>query len=133
MHHFSQGRHTRQAHKGIPEGHYEEEQGLLGFFGPVSHLIKNKPSTSWTNIEGPLKPHMFDLVKLSWDEKPLKLLYNAQIEISLGGFKPKGFRSQVSYRNADGDTMYFCHQGKGELITEYGSLKYKKGCLHSCA
>ena len=127
MHHFSQGRHTRQAHKGIPDGHYEEEQGLLGFFGPVSHLIKSKPSTNWSNIDGPLKPHMYDLVELDWTEKPLRLLFNAQIEISLGGFKPKGLRSQISYRNADGDTLYFCHKGKGKIITEYGALTYKKG------
>ena len=127
MHHFSQGRNTRQAHKGIPKGHYEEEQGLLGFFGRVSHLIKPKPSTNWINIKGPLKPHMYDLVELDWSEKPLGLLYNSQVEISLGGFKPKGFRSQISYRNANGDTLYFCHKGKGRVITEYGALSYKKG------
>ena len=40
MHHYSQGKHTTQAHKAIPAGTYEEEQGRSGFFGPVSHLIK---------------------------------------------------------------------------------------------
>lgn len=127
MHHYSQGQHTTQAHKGIPKGRFEEEQGLLGFFGRVSHLIKSKPSTSWSNIEGPLKPHMFDLVKLSLNERPLKLLYNAQVEMSLAEFSPKGYRSQVSYRNADGDTLYFCHKGEGEIISEYGALKYNAG------
>jgi len=127
MHHFSQGKHTRQAHKSIPKNHFEEEQGLKGFYGPVSHLIKSKPSTNWSNIEGPLKPHMFDLVALDWTENPLKLLFNAQVEISIAAFKPKGERSKVSYRNSDGDLLYFCHQGEGVLISEYGSLKYKKG------
>ena len=32
-----------------------------GFYGPVSHLIRKQPSTRWVNIEGPLKPYMFDL------------------------------------------------------------------------
>ena len=30
-------------------------------------------------------------------------------------------------RNADGDTIYFCHKGAGEVFTEYGLLVYKKG------
>ena len=51
MHHYTQGKPTTQAHKGIPEGMYEEEQGQGGFFGPVSHLIKEKPSTRWVEIE----------------------------------------------------------------------------------
>ena len=62
---YFQGKYTRQAHKGIPEGAFEEEQGHKGFFGPVSHLIKPQPSTRWTKIEGPLRPHMYDLVKMS--------------------------------------------------------------------
>ena len=61
MSHYSQGNPTRQAHKGIPEGLYEEEQGTKGFFGPVSHLIRKNPSTNWIEIDGPLKPRMFDL------------------------------------------------------------------------
>ena len=64
MFQHSQGRFTTQGHKGIPAGHYEEEQGRKGFFGPVSHLIKSKPSTRWTEIEGPLRPQLFDLVKM---------------------------------------------------------------------
>ena len=63
MYHSTQGRPTRQGHKGIPEGLFEEEQGLDGFYGPVSHLIKERPSTRWNSIEGNLKPRMFDLVK----------------------------------------------------------------------
>lgn len=127
MHHYSQGQHTKQAHKGIPEGRFEEEQGLLGFFGRVSHLIKGKPSTRWSNIEGPLKPHMYDPMKLKPLEKTVKMLFNDQVEIGLLDVSPGGLRSQVSYRNADGDILYFCHSGDGEMISEYGSLKYNKG------
>ena len=62
MYQYSQGKHNTQGHKAIPEGCYEEEQGRKGFYGQVSHLIKSEPSTKWVNIEGPLKPHLFDLV-----------------------------------------------------------------------
>jgi homogentisate 1,2-dioxygenase len=82
MHQYSQGKFTTQGHKGIPEGHFEEEQGRKGFFGPVSHLIKEKPSTRWTDIQGPLRPHLFDIVKAdknygSW----LRMFYNSDIGI----------------------------------------------------
>ncbi len=66
MHQYSQGKNHTQGHKAIPEGLYEEEQGRKGFFGPVSHLLKSEPSTKWTNIEGPLKPHLYDLVKAQY-------------------------------------------------------------------
>ena len=68
MHHYWQGLIHSQAHKGIPEGHYEEEQGRGGFYGPVSHLVKKSPSTRWKNITGPLKPRMYHLSKLSSED-----------------------------------------------------------------
>ncbi len=126
--HFSQGQHTKQAHKAIPDEHFEEEQGLKGFYGRVSHLIKPKPSTRWTNIQGPLKPRMYDLVKLKErNEDFIKLLYNSSVELSFLNTEPNGKRSQISFRNADGDTIYFCHLGSGTFLTEYGNLEFKKG------
>ena len=53
MHHYSQGLNTKQAHKAIPEGYYEEEQGRKGFFGPVSHLIRKNPDIVYELIESP--------------------------------------------------------------------------------
>jgi homogentisate 1,2-dioxygenase len=91
MYHYTQGKPTRQGHKGIPEGFFEEEQGLDGFFGPVSHLIKERPSTRWSSIDGPLKPRMFDLVKFAAGEKPSgdvgsligqRLFYNSDVTVS---------------------------------------------------
>ena len=61
MFQFSQGKFTTQGHKGIPEGLFEEEQGRKVFFGQVSHLIKSKPNTRWTNIDGHLKHRLYDL------------------------------------------------------------------------
>ena len=127
MHLYFQGQHTRQAHKAIPDGFYEEEQGLKGFFGPVSHLIKKKPSTRWSKIEGPLKPHMYDLVKLGSEEGYKRILYNQHLTIGMQWMKPNSENQRWAYRNSDGDLLYFCHQGKGEVWTEYGLLKFKKG------
>lgn len=126
MHLFFQGLFTRQAHKAIPDGCYEEEQGLKGFFGPVSHLIKKQPSTRWTKIDGPLRPHMFDLVKIE-KEGWQRLLYNNHLTVSMLHMKVAAEHATRGYRNGDGDLLYFCHRGSGEVWTEYGLLTYRKG------
>lgn len=127
MHLYFQGEYTRQAHKAIPEGAYEEEQGLKGFFGPVSHLIKSQPSTRWSKIEGPLKPHMYDLVKMPEREGWQRMLFNSDVTISMLqlNFDPKHTTS--GFRNGDGDLLYFCHHGRGEVWTEYGMLSFRRG------
>src|SRR6185436_18153663 len=84
MHHYEQGLSTKQAHKAIPEGHFEEEQGRKGFFGPVSHLIRKNPSTHWTKIDGPLKPHLYDLVELPKNKGFQRVLYNNDVAIYTG-------------------------------------------------
>ncbi len=127
MFHYSQGEHTTQGHKGIPEGHYEEEQGRKGFFGPVSHLIKRKPSTRWIAIEGNLRPHLYDCLKLpktfgSWQ----RLMYNADVGLYYY-FDSKTESTSRSFRNADGEALYFCHKGSGEVLTEYGLLTFRRG------
>jgi homogentisate 1,2-dioxygenase len=127
MHLFFQGLFTKQAHKGIPEGSYEEEQGLKGFFGPVSHLIKSQPSTRWNKIEGPLKPRMYDLVKMSEKEGSQRMLYNQHLGIYLNWIDVKDDNKKRGYRNGDGDLLYFCHKGAGEVWSEYGLLNYRKG------
>ncbi len=127
MHHYTQGKPTRHAHKGIPEGRFEEEQGLDGFYGPVSHLIKEKPSTRWVEIEGPLKPRLYDIVKFGLDTGTQRLLYNNDVTISNLWMKPSTPDAQVALRNADGDWLYFCHKGSGHLLTEYGVLDFNPG------
>lgn len=124
---FRQGTYTRQAHKGIPEGMYEEEQGLKGFFGPVSHLLKRQPSTTWVDIEGPLRPHMFDLVQLPAQEGLIRLLHNRDLVIGFEHVSTQRPGELKARRNADGDVLLFCHTGAGELLSEYGLLPYKKG------
>ncbi|MBX7231208.1 MAG: homogentisate 1,2-dioxygenase [Bdellovibrionales bacterium] len=138
---YSQGIHTRQAHKAIPEGCYEEEQGLKGFFGPVSHLIKKKPSTSWMEIEGPLRPHMLDLVQLKTPISETsgavpqmvptlykqRLLYNKDLIVSWLTIQKSEPHQLKAHRNADGDILLFCHKGTGEILTEYGWFSYRPG------
>ena len=128
MYQYSQGRATTQGHKGIPEGHFEEEQGRKGFFGPVSHLIKQKPSTRWSKITGELRPHLFDTPKLekkfgSWQ----RLLFNSDVVLSYYWDRPASGTVTKGFRNADGDTIYFCHSGAGSVVTEYGLLHFNKG------
>lgn len=126
MHQFSQGKHHTQGHKAIPDGCFEEEQGRKGFFGPVSHLIKPEPSTRWTEIEGPLRPHLFDPVQMqkqhgTWQ----RLLFNQ--DVALYNFWLQAEAQKKAFRNADGDTLYFVHKGDGEVFTEYGLLTYNAG------
>lgn len=128
MHQYSQGKNTTQGHKGIPEGHFEEEQGRKGFYGQVSHLIKPQPSTRWTNIEGPLKPHLFDVINMArktgqWQ----RLVYNSDVVVSTYWLAKTEGQINKGFRNTDGDTVYFCHIGSGEVLTEYGLLKFRKG------
>jgi homogentisate 1,2-dioxygenase len=130
MHHYFQGKNPlKQAHKAIPENHIEEEQGLSGFFGPVSHLVKKKPSTRWVNIKGNLKPRMYDTVKFSDASSEAynwkRMFFNNSMGIYFLNLN-KGF-SHSALRNADGDTIYFCHVGHGDIWTEYGLLSYSKG------
>jgi homogentisate 1,2-dioxygenase len=129
MFQYSQGRTTTQGHKGIPDGHFEEEQGRLGFFGPVSHLIKPKPSTRWLEIEGNLRPHLYDLVKLQKDYgKFQRLMHNADVEVSNLWMQASGKSvPDWAFRSADGDLLYFVHKGSGSVLTEYGLLEFRKG------
>ncbi len=128
MHQYSQGKSTTQGHKAIPEGHFEEEQGRQGFFGPVSHLIKPEPSTRWTQIEGPLRPHLFDAVKMPqiWGHWQ-RMVYSGEVSIYNYWDKKSDGALRSAFRNADGETLYFCHKGTGKLLTEYGLLSFRKG------
>jgi len=126
MHQYSQGSHTKQAHKGIPEGYFEEEQGREGFFGPVSHLIRKNPSTHWVNIEGNLKPRLFDLVELPKANKLQRVVHNREVAI-YQLWVTLNQETKTAFRNSDGDTLYFCHKGEGVVLTDYGLLNYTRG------
>ncbi|MBX2860282.1 MAG: homogentisate 1,2-dioxygenase [Vampirovibrio sp.] len=118
---------SRQAHVDVPEGTFEEEHGRDGFFGPVSHLYRTHRPTDWTRIEGPLKPQSFDGNKLNTKNEPLNrmaLLQNSDVVLHIA--KPIESMSYF-FRNADGDEVYFIHQGQGVMETDFGPLFFKPG------
>ncbi|MFM8234590.1 MAG: homogentisate 1,2-dioxygenase [Holophagaceae bacterium] len=139
------GIHSRQAHVALPPGTYEEEHGRQGFYGKVSHLYRQHPPTSWTEIDGPLKPRSYNLnlfinapvesQELSAALKasalgnqedvfrPICFLKNHDVALHLVSPKSMSFY----YRNADGDDLYFIHQGAGRLETDFGHLMYTQG------
>lgn len=120
------GTYTKQAHVKIPEGLYEEEHGRNGFFGRVSQLYHQNPLTSWTNVEGELKPRNLPVVfdKADLKNKYITYLYNNDVVISLGHFTQT---LPSFHRNADFDELFFIHEGEGKLETIYGHLDYVKG------
>lgn len=128
------GQAARQAHVGLPNGTYEEEHGREGFYGRVSQLYHKHPPTSWTRIEGPLKPHALNCADMPRSAvtsreddpfgDPVTFLYNDDVAMKVvrpGGPMP------YYMRNADGDEVYFIHQGAGLLETDYGPLRYERG------
>ncbi len=120
------GIYTKQAHVKIPEGTYEEEHGRKGFFGRVSHLYRSHMPTSWTNIEGELKPRNLPplFAEKNFENRFVKMLFNNDVEVYLGT-RTKPF--ETFYRNADHDEMYFIHEGEGKMETTYGHIPFTKG------
>jgi len=125
-----QGNVTRQAHVALPKGTYEEEHGRQGFFGRASHLYHRNPPTGWNRIEGPLRPHAFDFTRAHPSDAedpagaPVPMLHNDDITVLIS---KRADPMPFFFRNADGDEVYFVHEGKGALETEYGVIPYEKG------
>jgi homogentisate 1,2-dioxygenase len=133
------GVHTRQAHVDLPAGTFEEEHARNGFFGRTTHLYRLHPVTDWTRIEGPLRPHSYDLNGLKPTEDdairasmfgstesafaPICLLHNA--DVALHWVVPSAM--DFFYRNADGDDVYYIHAGGGKLETTFGAIHYATG------
>ncbi len=123
---WAQGSYTRQPHVDIPQGTYEEEHGRNGFSGRASHLYHRHPPTGWLRIEGPHRPHAYDVVKI--EGKPEGeaewFLGNSDVLIGIAKLsKPMN----VIVRNADGDEVRFIHFGSGTLQTDYGDVEYRRG------
>jgi homogentisate 1,2-dioxygenase len=124
------GKVPNQAHVGIPEGLCEEEHGRAGFAGPVSHLYRTHPPTSWVKIEGPLKPRAFACAQFSMKmtppstARPMLMMQSQDASLYLSIHT----ETMVHFvRNADGDEVYFVHQGTGRFETDYGILPYEPG------
>lgn len=119
---------AKHAHVGIPDGTTEEEFARGGFFGKYAHLYRTQPLVNWDHIEGPLKPRSY---RLSEGPKVsvLRQGLNAALEnsdVKIGFFNLHAKESEI-IRNADADTLLFVHDGEGELETDFGKMKYRKG------
>jgi homogentisate 1,2-dioxygenase len=125
---FVEGNASRQAHADMPEGTYERENSKEGFFGPASFLHHKNPPTGWTSFEGPLQPHLYNLMavehKGSMPWQSPKIMSNGATEIRF--WKLTGNMPSLA-RNGDGDQLLFIHQGEGALFCDYGHLDYEAG------
>jgi homogentisate 1,2-dioxygenase len=120
------GVYTKQAHVKIPDNQYEEEHGRKGFFGRVSQLYHENPLTSWTDIDGDLKPQTIPPIfgNPELNNKQVPFLYNNDVICSYAKWNSD---YQNFFRNADFDEMFFIHQGSGRIETIYGHIPYVKG------
>lgn len=141
MHYIKRGEVAKRPHLDLPEGSFEEELGLQGFFGPVAHIYHRNPPTGWSDLkmadfqwpqkkedDAPsLRPQCFRSLK---EEKPQDFFeayrcffFNDDVEI--GGIRSTK-ESPVFFRNADASEVYFCHSGSGRLESVFGDLSFKK-------
>jgi homogentisate 1,2-dioxygenase len=123
-----EGQASRQAHADLPPGTYEREISKDGFFGPAAFLYHRHPPTAWTDFEGPLRPHAFDLLQLAgatsspW--RAPEILFNSSVRVR---FWRLAGRMPALARNADGDELLFVHEGAGDLYCDYGHLGFAAG------
>ena len=78
------------------------------------------------NIEGNLKPRLFDLVELPKANKLQRVVHNREVAI-YQLWVTLNQETKTAFRNSDGDTLYFCHKGEGVVLTDYGLLNYTRG------
>lgn len=128
---LSKGKVTPQAHVNVPEGTFEEEHARKGFFGKTTHLYRAHRPTDWTRIEGPLRPHAFYLSEVNPTDasdpargEPVTILYNDDVALKVSRLSEP---MPYYFRNADGDDVYFVHQGEGTLETDFGPLDFERG------
>ncbi len=124
----AEGETSRQAHADLPAGTYERELGREGFYGPSTQMYHRHPPTGWTTIEGPLKPRAFDAMRRDADtaspwQAPV-LLANAHLSVRL--WRATGAMDHLA-RNADGDELIFVHEGAGDVLCDYGRLRFRDG------
>lgn len=124
------GKGPNQAHVGIPEGLYEDEHGRDGFAGPVSHLYRTHPPTGWVKIDGPLKPRAFACTQVLPITTPFAAATPTLMMQSRDArlYVWSSAETMAHFvRNADGDEVYFVHEGIGVFETDYGTLSYEPG------
>ena len=123
-----EGKASRQAHADLPEGTFEREMSKEGFFGPATMFHHKHPPTGWTQFEGPLRPHAFDLTRLSQAPRSpwsaAEILRNANVRVR---FWTAEESMDHLVRNADGDDLLFVHRGAAEFFCDFGHLSIRAG------
>jgi len=127
----SSGTTSRQAHADLPkDAPYEREMGRSGFFGPATHFHHRHPPTGWSDWQGELRPRAFDLNRAAdhcrrpspWACPPLL----AGESCRLGWWICQAPMPRLA-RNADGDTLLFVHQGRGDCFCDFGHIHLGEG------
>lgn len=133
---------AERPHLNLPKGTYEEELGLDGFFGPVSHLYHHVPPTQWTNIQSSsfqwpecviskeefLKPQCYrdfdEKVSGDFFKSWRPMFCNEDLGISIHRLTES---NSIYFRNADASDLFFCHSGSATLESPFGALSVVAG------
>ena len=125
---WSRGTASRQAHCDLPEGTFEREISKEGFFGPAAMIHHRRPPTDWSSMDGPLRPHLFDLTRLDGETATP---WQAPVILRNGACEIRYWRLDKAMpalaRDADGDLLLFVHDGAGALFCDYGHMRYAAG------
>ncbi|WBX85211.1 homogentisate 1,2-dioxygenase [Sphingosinicella microcystinivorans] len=130
--HHQRGRVLRQAHVELDalDGLKEDELSRQGFSGRVAEFYRRNEPTAWTRIEGTIRPWDLDGFMLEPEDlhdprgKPLRVFHNADVTISISR---RSAPMPYYARSAEGDQVFFVHEGTGTFATEFGPIPYEPG------
>ena len=132
-------RHT-QFRRSDGELYTEEVMGMEGFSGIQSLLYHHYPPTRVKRMEalssekvewldyGPLRGRQFKTKDFPVGGDPLEsrrtIMGNSDVTLSLS--RPNA-SSKVFYRNGQAYECWFVHEGKGKLLSQFGTLPFRPG------
>ena len=126
----ARGRHVRQARVGLGDLR-EEHISRQGFFGPVAMIYREHGPNEIVRVEGSLHPRLVaDTTRAEPSDRfdprgvPEVMLANADVSVAVSR---RTAAMPWSYRDLDGDLLYFVHRGTGMFATEFGRLVYEPG------
>ena len=125
---WTRGTASRQAHCDLPEGTVEREISKSGFMGPATMIHHRRPPTDWSSLEGPLRPHLYDLNRL---DGATASPWAAPVILRNNACEIRQWRLAEAMpalaRDADGDLLLFVHGGGGGLFCDYGHMNFSTG------
>lgn len=130
--HHSRGKVLRQAGVGRYElgGLHEDMLTREGFEGRDAYLYRRNEPIDWKRVEGignllDVNGQLLEPTDLTQaDGGPLRLFHNPDVSIWVSR---RSANMTYSARNADGDELYFVHEGTGTFYTEFGPIPYEAG------